>query len=388
MTSSGTHGAGAARVLVVADQHQDVAATLRDWGFELVGAAPLAFDAVELSRELVPELALLTIEPGATDDRVHLAFDLALQLGCPSLVVSDGAAGSGAARVSQTSPLVHHERPIGERALRTTLELMVAWTRADRRARQHADAREQLQIENERLGARLVHAQRLELVGRLAATVAHDFNNLLSAVEANLHLLRHDALPEQLELIADVGVAVDRGATLAQRLLRFGRPDEAVLERCELRELVGDAQPLLRLLPNSIRVLVSHGPEPAPVRADRDLIAFVLMNLAVNARDAMPSGGRLSITTSVRDRDGTRYGVLEVSDTGPGVPAELRERIFEPFFTTKPRGEGTGLGLCSVRDLVRQVGGEVTVTDAVGGGASFVVALPLEREQATSERSP
>jgi len=222
----------------------------------------------------------------------------------------------------------------------------------------------------------LRQAQKLEAVGRLAGGVAHDFNNLLQAMLgaiqlARLRVGREEEMAARLDELSDL---VERGARLTRQLLLFARRESAVREVLDLGDLLGRIESLLRrLLPDNVAVVVHLESGPMPVLADAIQLEQVVMNLAVNGADAMPDGGRLTIAAG---RSAAEVW-LRVSDTGPGVPQELRERVFETFFTTKERGVGTGLGLSVVERIVRAHGGTVELEEAAPGrGASFTVRLP------------
>jgi PAS domain S-box-containing protein len=241
-----------------------------------------------------------------------------------------------------------------------------------------------------RLEGQLRQAQKLEAVGRLADGVAHDFKNLLTVIGVCsgllLRRLPHD--PTAIELIEDIKTAGEQGATLTRQLLAFSRPQAVAPRVLDLNAVVADVAKLLqRLLGENVTLDWVLEPGPVPVRADPGQLEQILMNLAVNARDAMPEGGRLTIETAsvVLDereasmRPGTqpgRYVRLTVRDTGHGMDEATRARIFEPFFTTKGPGQGTGLGLATVYGIVQQSGGHIGVASAPGRGTTFQVYLP------------
>lgn len=241
----------------------------------------------------------------------------------------------------------------------------------------------------------LAQAQRMEAVGRLAGGVAHDFNNLLTVIMGNVQLLLADladAAPrEELE---EIDAAAGRAAKLTRQLLAYSR--QQVLQPCvlDLNAVVADTERMLRrLIGEDVELVTRLAPDLARVRADRGQLEQVLLNLAVNARDAMPSGGRLTIATSnavfdERGRTVSPYAApgspavaLTVTDTGSGITRDVLEHIFEPFFTTKPLGEGTGLGLATVYGIVKQSGGYVWVESTPGEGSEFLVLLPCVPEE-------
>lgn len=241
-----------------------------------------------------------------------------------------------------------------------------------------------------RLEAQFVQAQKMQAIGQLAGGVAHDFNNLLTAISGHcdLLLLRHDKSdPDYADLI-QISQNANRAAALVGQLLAFSRKQTLKLERIDLREVLADLTHLLnRLVGEKVRLRTAIDPDLADIRADRRQLEQVLMNLVVNARDAMPEGGEVRIEarneTLVhalnRDRASVApgdYVVLRVVDHGTGIPQDLLPRIFEPFFTTKRQGEGTGLGLSTVYGIVKQTGGYIFCDSAEGEGTMFTIYLP------------
>jgi CheY-like chemotaxis protein/two-component sensor histidine kinase len=226
------------------------------------------------------------------------------------------------------------------------------------------------------LEQQLRQVQRLEAIGRLAGGVAHDFNNLLQAMLSQTQIIHNN--PDDARRVADtvdeLEQQIRRGAALSRQLLLFSRRETAKPERLDLSEVVGGATQLLRrLVRENIAFAVELADEPLPVIADRGQIDQVLMNLVVNASDAMPEGGRLVVRTGVGE-GGTAW--LSVEDTGQGVPERIHDHIFEPFFTTKGADKGSGLGLAVVHGIVAQHDGTIRVSDREGGGTVFRIELP------------
>jgi signal transduction histidine kinase len=234
-------------------------------------------------------------------------------------------------------------------------------------------------------------AQKMEAVGRLAGGVAHDFNNLLTAINGYADLLLAD-LPDSdraYSSVREIRAAGERATALTRQLLAFGRRQVLEPRVVDLAALVANISPMLgRIIGEDIALeQLSDGTTPT-VLADPGQLEQVILNLAVNSRDAMPNGGRLSLETgsltfdeSVREHhvhlQPGRYAILAVSDTGSGMDAATQSQIFEPFFTTKAAGKGTGLGLATVWGIVRQSGGHVWVYSELGLGTTFKVYLPL-----------
>jgi len=244
--------------------------------------------------------------------------------------------------------------------------------------------------ERHQLEQQLRQSQKMEAVGRLAGGVAHDFNNLLMVIKGHTELLLN-VLPSEEKYsrkIEQIDRAADRASTLTRQLLAFSRLQVLQPQVINLNGVVEEMGKLLpRLIGEDIELVIRGSEDLGAIRADASQMEQVLMNLAVNARDAMPAGGRLLIETSNAELDSTynavhpivrqgRYIQLAVSDTGTGMNAETQARIFEPFFTTKPQGKGTGLGLSTVYGVVKQSGGFIWVYSEVGRGTSFKIYLP------------
>ena len=250
--------------------------------------------------------------------------------------------------------------------------------------------------ERRRLEAELQQAQKMEAVGRLAGGVAHDFNNILSVIRGFSDLARtrlegsEAAVDEWLQQVVR---ATDQGTALTRQLLAFSRRQPLETEVLEVNGVVAELDGLLRrVLGEDLRLVTVFGASPGTVELNRSQLEQVVMNLAVNARDAMPTGGKLTIETAevALDDDGAvrlglapgRYVTLRFSDTGVGMDADTRSRIFEPFFTTKDSGRGTGLGLSTVYGIVTQSGGHIAVESTPGTGSTFAIHLPCARAAA------
>ncbi len=249
------------------------------------------------------------------------------------------------------------------------------------------------------LAEQLRHAQRMEALGQLAGGVAHDFNNLLLVIMGYSELIaarvQDQDVREDLEAVASAG---ERARELVQRLLAFSRRQSLAVEATDLNTFVDDqVRTLRRVLPESISIDVLRFEGEPIVRLDRGQFEQVLMNLAINASHAMPTGGRLSFELSTTYLDGDDaerhreaahgpYVLLTVSDTGTGMDEPTQARIFEPFFSTKERGEGTGLGLAMAYGIVKQHGGHITVYSELAHGTCFKVYLPAAKEKAMQKR--
>lgn len=233
----------------------------------------------------------------------------------------------------------------------------------------------------------LRQSQKMEAVGRLAGGVAHDFNNLLMLISGYAtQLMENPSLAEGYGTCEQILATTRRAASLTKQLLAFSRKQPDAATTADLNLILLNLEPLLRrLLSDQIQLEVSAAPDPQPIYADVSQIEMMIMNLAVNAQDAMPEGGQLSIATttralSSRDDQGNEitreFAILEVRDTGHGMTPEVKARIFEPFFTTKQLGRGTGLGLSTVLGIAERAGGRIDVQSEPARGAVFRVYLP------------
>ncbi len=256
---------------------------------------------------------------------------------------------------------------------------------------QRTRALEEELAQRERLEAQLRVSQKMEAIGRLAGGIAHDFNNLLSVI-LNFTGFALDALPAGdpvAEDLAEVKAAAERGAALTRQLLTFSRKQVLQPVRLGLDEVVAELAPMLRrTLGEDIDFSLALEAQPGPVRVDRSQVEQVIMNLVLNARDAMPTGGSLRLATALvtGERDEAAYGPrpapgsyvrLSVSDSGCGMDEATLARVFEPFFTTKGKDQGTGLGLATVYGIVTQSGGDISVQSRTDEGTEFVIHFPL-----------
>jgi PAS domain S-box-containing protein len=245
--------------------------------------------------------------------------------------------------------------------------------------------------ERRALGEQYRQALKMEAVGRLASGVAHDFNNLLTGILGHCELLLADLNcddPRQAD-IAAIQKAGQSAAGLTRQLLAFSRKQIVEPTLLDLNVIVADMRAMLkRLIGEDVNVVLELRPEMAPVKADRTQLEQIVLNLALNARDAMPSGGTLTIETAVIELDANDsknhftgrpglYVALRVTDTGTGMTPQVQAHLFEPFFTTKPHGQGTGLGLATVQDIVTRSGGSITVDTEVARGTSVKVYFPM-----------
>jgi two-component system, cell cycle sensor histidine kinase and response regulator CckA len=249
--------------------------------------------------------------------------------------------------------------------------------------------------------ARLNQAQKMEALGKLAGGIAHDFNNTLNVIVGYAHLLQQGPSPDEVqEHATEVLKAAQQASALTRQLLAFSRKQVVQPQTVDLNTVIERVTKMLRrLIHEDIEIGIRLTSDLPSITADAGQTEQIVVNLAVNARDAMPAGGRLTIATSKTELDNAHacrlgltagtYAVLTVSDDGHGMNAETQAHIFEPFFTTKETGKGTGLGLATVHAIVMQNGGHISVDSRVGVGTAFTVYFPASTTNvATTKRSP
>ena len=284
------------------------------------------------------------------------------------------------------------------RTIANQLAVGVQNARLHTRLKQYAAELEQRIAEEARLSEQLRHAQKMEAVGQLAGGVAHDFNNLLQVIRGFSEIARQglDAKSEAHEAIASVLTATDRASILVRQLLSFARKQVLCVRLVDVNQIIRDLLPMLRPVMGE-RISLSHcsAVATAPVRADANQLEQVLINLCMNAREAMPEGGAVTLESDVMLADAEQcerqrlprpgpYVRISVSDTGRGMDEETRRRAFEPFFTTKGPGVGTGLGLAIVHGIVAQHGGATKLHSEPGTGTTVHLYLPASAEEASS----
>ncbi len=252
------------------------------------------------------------------------------------------------------------------------------------------------------LEAKFIQSQKMQAIGQLAGGVAHDFNNLLTAISGHcdLLLLRHDRSDLNFPDLMQIQQNANRAAALVRQLLALSRQQTLKFVTLDLHETMEDVIHLLnRLVGEKVTLTLRHGKNVEPIRSDKRQFEQVLMNLVVNASDALPLGGEIRIQTETRAfpkglaRDNVRippgtYTLIKISDDGVGIPQELIEKVFEPFFTTKRVGEGTGLGLSTVYGIVKQSGGYIFVDSEEGVGTNFTLYFTAQKPEAPEATTP
>jgi len=356
-------------------------------------------DAQLIVRELHRSLPACQVQRVDDGDEFLAALDERL----PDLVVSDHrlSAFSGMHAlelVRQRAPDLPFIFVTGALDDETAVECVKAgasdYVLKDRLARLGSSIQRALELQRTREALRqsqeqLLHTQRMDALGRLAGSVAHDYNNFMTAIigYAELLLDATEGDPRQDD-VKEILHAGQRATALTRQLLAFSRKQAVEIIALQLNDVIADVEPMLRrLLGDRIVLDVACGASLPLIEADQGQLEQVIVNLAVNARDAMPAGGRLAISTSQLDPEGpapldfpdAEPGVhvcLSVHDTGGGIPPDVLPRIFEPFFTTKARGQGTGLGLATVYGIVRQVRGRILVRSTPATGSEFRLYFP------------
>jgi signal transduction histidine kinase len=377
--------AQALHVLIVEDNEKDAALLLRELkrgGYEVV------FERVETAPTMAAALSgrrwdLIVSDYSMPHFNARGALEVLAESGLdlPFLIVS-GTIGEEAA-VEAMRAGAHDFMPKGKLS-----RLLPAIARELREAAMRAEHRA--------IEQRLRQAQKMEAMGQLTGGVAHDFNNLLGVIVGNIDLLadavRHD--PGQAELVEAALASALRGAELTKRLLAFSRQQPLSSQVVDLNSrLPGMIAVLRRTLGEAIQIVPHLGTNLWPARSDPSQLEDALLNLAINARDAMPEGGTLTITTANIHLDERQaalqaevlpgdYVTLSVTDTGVGMPPEVIERAIEPFFTTKEPGKGTGLGLSMIYGFAKQSGGHLSIYSEVGVGTTVRLYLPRERPDA------
>ena len=347
---------------------------------------PMAAALARIVQDVVPVSLELEIGADTATPRHYEARLLPMADAQVMLILRDVTERYYAEKQLRASQLALHE---AHRDLeRRVDERTAALARVNDELRREMADRQAAEAARGALEEQLRHAQKMEAIGRLSGGIAHDFNNLLTAIRGYSELLLRALADSPLRGdVEEIFNAAERAATLTGQLLAFSRRQILSPEIIVLNQRVMDMSRMLnRLIGEHIAIDLHLATDLWSVRADAAQLEQVLVNLALNARDAMPEGGRLAIETANREVTASRARALEIApgpfvelvvrDTGAGIPPEVQGRIFEPFFTTKPKGAGTGLGLSMVYGFVRQSGGTVSVQSAPGQGSSFSLLLP------------
>jgi signal transduction histidine kinase len=312
----------------------------------------------------------------ATEDRI-----LGLESGADAFLVQPAEPLELVAAINALLRIRRTEEEL--RRLNETLEQRVRDRIADL-----AEANEKLKNEiaqREKAESVLVQAEKMQAVGQLTGGLAHDFNNLLQAILGSVDFIRRHSTDARIQQRADNALtATRRGAKLTSQLLTFSRTQKLTTVPVDVNALIVGMHDLLnQSLGPSITVSAGLDPELPPAMADANQLELAILNLSINARDAMPDGGTLTIATAITPDDPNTV-TIAVSDTGCGMPREVAERAFDPFYTTKPAGKGTGLGLSQVYGIAKQCGGDVTLNSEVGRGTTVTMHLPRAKANAAA----
>ncbi|MGB3147161.1 MAG: ATP-binding protein [Paracoccaceae bacterium] len=375
-------GAGGRREIYLLPAHRNVAGTHDPTAFDRLPVALLRLTSKgELREANRAARALIGAAPGITPQAGTPLSEILEGLGRP---VSDWLADAMSGRAENRPEILRLRGPEEDIYLQVLLSRVVE----DGRSGLMAILSDATKLKT--LEAQFVQSQKMQAIGQLAGGVAHDFNNLLTAISGHcdLLLLRHDRTDSDFADLTQISANANRAASLVSQLLAFSRKQTLRPAILDLRDTMSDLTHLLnRLVGEKVELSLVHDPGLRPIRADKRQLEQVIMNLVVNARDAMPDGGRIEIRTEnlsldedlERDRASVPAGdyvVVRVSDRGTGIAPDKLDKIFEPFFTTKRPGEGTGLGLSTAYGIVKQTGGYIFCDSEVGVGTTFALFFP------------
>ena len=377
-----------ASIVIVEDEAivaLDIQRHLERNGYVVKGVFPSGEELLEQVERLKPDLVLMDIRLQGSLDGVETSALLNDRWAVPVILLTAYADDTTLARAKITQPFGYLLKPFDELELRTSIEIALYRSMMERRLR-----------ESERL---LRQAQKMEAVGRLAGGIAHDFNNILTAILGYANLLAEELRGNArvLEDVEGVKKAVKRAESLTRQLLAFSRRQPMAPKVINPGEALAEMERMLgRLLSSSMKLVLRTGGAVHSMRIDPVHFEQVVLNLIVNARDAMPAGGAIEVRLADCDLDSPRIGALEripegsyvsltVRDTGVGIPPGDYERIFEPFFTTKSQEGGTGLGLATVYGIVKQSSGFIDLESKVGAFTKFTLYFPGLADDADRE---
>jgi signal transduction histidine kinase len=369
---------------------RDLQKMLSRMGYESTFVAangPEAIMQIEADR---PDLLLVDIRLPQDMDGIEMVRQLQASYDIPIIYLTAYANQHLIERIKATAPFGYLLKPVREQELHTLVEIALHKHKLEQELRETNRRLEQEMVQRRQLEEQLRHSQKMEALGQMAGGVAHHFNNMLTAVMGYIELALME-LPDNHRVVADLQqarMAAERAASLTRQLLAFTRKQVIQLQMIDLNNLVQNLEELLsRFMSGLIEFKTILAPESIQVRIDVAQFEQVLVNLALNARDAMPNGGHLTIQTAylrLSESEASRYNeippgyyaLLTVTDTGIGMSEQIKTRIFEPFFTTKPVGQGTGLGLSTCFGIIKQHGGYITVDSELNLGTTVKVYLP------------
>jgi len=390
-----------ARIMITEDESivaLDLKSTLEGLGHTVPAIAASGEEAIRKAEETQPDLVLMDIMLKGAMDGVEAAGHIHERFGIPIIFVTANADETILARAKETEPYGYIIKPFKEREVCATVEIALRKRGLDEELRKYRDHLEELvQERTTELGKAnelLVQSQKMEAIGRLAAGVAHDFNNLLTPIMGHAQLQMAKLPPEDKSVASfeEIYKAAECAANLTNQLLAFSRRQVIEPKVINLNDLIINMDDMMRrLLDKDIELVIVPADDLDLVKADPSQLKQVLLNLAVNARDAMPNGGKLILETTnitleeayVLLHPDTAPGphiMLSVTDTGSGMTDEVKSQVFEPFFTTKGETKGTGLGLATCFGILKQIGGHIAVHSEVGQGTTFELYLPITEE--------
>jgi two-component system cell cycle sensor histidine kinase/response regulator CckA len=404
------------RILIVEDEaivSLDIQNRLQRLGYEVVGIADTGLEALELARDEQPDIVLMDIHIYGDIDGIETSRLIRKEIDVPVVFLTANSDKNTIQRAQETGPFAYVIKPFKDTELNSTIEIALhrhklekeLETRVQERTAELARVNDQLRREvaesqriskvNAELEQQLRQSQRMESLGQLAGGIAHDFNNMLTIIKGYSELVL-GSIDQSGPLYDDVNMvreAAERATALTGKLLTFGRRQPLDVTTFEINTTIRSALDMLRpLLGETVRIETELHPDPLFIHTDASLFDQVIINLSVNARDAMPAGGQINISTaicSVQTEQINRfinlspgaYALISIRDTGIGMSEEILNRIFEPFYTTKNTGKGTGLGLAMVYSIIQQSGGQIDVHSAPDKGTNFEVYLPLADDQ-------
>ena len=389
---------GKSRILIIEDESivaLDLKTTLEGLGHTVTAVAASGADAIRKAEETQPDLVLMDIMLKGDMDGVEAAGQIRERFNIPVVFVTANADDTILARAKNTEPYGYIIKPFKEREVCATVEIALRKLALDGELRKYRDHLEELVQERTAKLAQanelLIQSQKMEAIGRLAAGVAHDFNNLLTPIMGYAQLGMSQLPPEDISSVSfgEIYKAAECAASLTNQLLAFSRRQAIEPKVINLNDLISSMDPMVRrLLDQDIDLIFIPANDLGLIEADPGQLQQVILNLAVNAREALPNGGKLTLKTAnftLPMAPQTREPVpapfthimLTVTDTGSGMNDEVKNRIFEPFFTTKAETKGTGLGLATCFGIIKQSGGHIEVYTQVGQGTTFKIFLPI-----------
>lgn len=371
---------------------RDLQKMLNRMGYQLMFVAATGPEAIIQLEADRPDLLLVDIRLSQDMDGIEMVRQIQASYDIPIIYLTAFANQHLTERIKATAPFGYLLKPVREQELFALVEIALHKHKLEQKLRETNQQLEKEMEQRRQLEEQLRHAQKMEALGQMAGGVAHHFNNMLTTVMGYIELALME-LPDNHPVVADLQqarTAAERTASLTRQLLAFTRKQVIQLQTTDLNNLVSNLEGLLgRFLSSVIEFKTILAPEAIQVRVDIAQFEQVLINLVLNARDAMPNGGRLTLQTTRLRLDESEasqyneippgyYALLSVTDTGVGMSDRVKAHIFEPFFTTKPVGQGTGLGLSTCFGIIRQHSGYITVDSELQLGTTVKVYLPCQ----------